>query len=94
MSINKNFNFRFKLYIKNAEFLPFEVNDEVKKEEEAFSPYMKQAEKMKFSDRRTMYVDMNHFCEFDINYEFRDLILSEYTRYVIIKINFLDLSHI
>ncbi len=42
--------------------------------------YVKQAEKMKITGRRTMFIDMNHFFEFDTTYEYRELILSEYTR--------------
>lgn len=64
---------------ESEDYYTFDI-DEVKNEEDFLVYYLKQAEKMKTLDRRTMFVNMRHFFEFDVTYEYRDLILTDFAR--------------
>lgn len=55
-------------------------DEEMRVDEERVLVYMKQAEYMKNTDKRTMTVDMRHVMEYDVNYEIREPIMTEFYR--------------
>jgi hypothetical protein len=72
---------RYKINNGNKDYnFVLDNEEESIKEEEFILYYVRQVEKMKFSDRKTMFVDMHHIFEFDSNYEYRELILTEFSR--------------
>ena len=62
---------------ESNENLLYELSEE-NKDQSLF--YIKQADIMRQTDRKTMYIDWNHLCLFDTNYELRESISTEFYR--------------
>ena|SRR5690349_13727150 len=75
-----NLYFRFKISSKSHEYYLLEEEEE-KSDEEFVAIYVKQAELIRTTDRRTMLVDLRHLFEYDKNYELRELIVGEFSRF-------------